>query len=374
MNTIPNSEGLVLPGAQSGGKIGVLVIHGFTGSPVSISPWARYLNQQGYTVHAPRLPGHGTTWQEMNETTWQDWYKCVEDSYLDLRSKCDRIFIAGFSMGGALALKLCQIRGDEIEGLLLLNPSIYDNRLIIKLTPLIKFFVPSIKSRRVTDVAMANPPKHSYGRTPLKALDSLRKLWRLVQRDLYLIDLPVMIGYSINDHVVDPANSERVIESIYSADIREVIFERSFHNVALDYDSDLLNEQSQVFIHEVLSGEINRGDEYNERELIDAEFDSIVSGLSLDETPPTTYLDELDRRVSAEQFSPPNPKLPVFDQTQRTGFIAIGSGFAYLIINQFTPIDIAGIWPAVVVICVGVAILIWRTARNDDEFDDGATL
>jgi carboxylesterase len=258
--------------------------------------------------------------------------------------------------------------------LLLLNPSIYDNRLIIKLTPLIKFFVPSIKSRRVTDVAMANPPKHSYGRTPLKALDSLRKLWRLVQRDLYLIDLPVMIGYSINDHVVDPANSERVIESIYSADIREVIFERSFHNVALDYDSDLLNEQSQVFIHEVLSGEINRGDEYNERELIDAEFDSIVSGLSLDETPPTTYLDELDRRVSAEQFSPPNPKLPVFDQTQRTGFIAIGSGFAYLIINQFTPIDIAGIWPAVVVICVGVAILIWRTARNDDEFDDGATL
>ncbi len=374
MNTIPNSEGLVLPGAQTGGKIGVLIIHGFTGSPISIAPWARYLNQQGYTVHAPRLPGHGTTWQEMNETSWQDWYKCVEDSYLDLKSKCDRVFIAGFSMGGALALRVCQIRGDEIEGLLLINPSIYDKRLRIKLIPVIKFFVPSIKSRRVTDVAKANPPKHSYGRTPLKALDSLRKLWRLVQRDLYLIDLPVMIGYSINDHVVDPANSETIIESIYSSDIREVIFERSFHNVALDYDADLLNEQSQVFIQEVLSGVMNRGVEYNERELIDAEFDSIVSGLSLDETPPTTYLDELDRRVSAEQFSPPNPKWPVFDQTQRTGFIAIGSGFAYLIINRFTPVDIAGIWPAVVIICAGVAILIWRTARNDDEFDDGATL
>lgn len=380
MNTIPNSEGLILPGAQTGGKIGVLVIHGFTGSPVSIAPWAKYLNQQGYTVHAPRLPGHGTTWQQMNETTWQDWYKCVEDSYLSLKSKCDRVFIAGFSMGGALALKLCQIRGEEIEGLLLVNPSIYDRRFIIKLTPLIKFFIPSIKGRQVSDVAITNPPKHSYGRTPLKALDSLRQLWRLVQRDLYLIDLPVMISYSINDHVVDPENSATIIESIYSSEIREVIFEKSFHNVALDYDSDLLNEQSQIFIHEVLSGHINRGDDYNELELIDAEFDSIVSGLSLDETPPTTYLDELDRLdkgdrgVSTDHFSPPNPKWPVFDQTQRTGLIAIGSGFAYLIINRFTPIDIAGSWPAVVIICVGVAILIWHTARNQDDFDDGATL
>jgi hypothetical protein len=183
-----------------------------------------------------------------------------------------------------------------------------------------------------------------------------------------------MIGYSVNDHVVDPMNSETIIESIYSSDIREVIFERSFHNVALDYDSDLLNEQSQIFIHEVLSGEITRGNDYSQRELIDAEFDSIVSGLSLDQTPPTTYLDELDRRESAAHFSPPNPKWPVFDQTQRTGIVAIASGFAYLIINRFTPIDIAGIWPAVVVICSGFAILIWRTARNNDDFDDGATL
>jgi hypothetical protein len=161
--------------------------------------------------------------------------------------------------------------------------------------------------------------------------------------------------------VVDPENSETIIESIYSADIREVIFEKSFHNVALDYEIDLLNEQSQIFIEEVLSGEIQRDADFNERELIDAEFDSIVSGLSLDQSAPTTYLDEL------------NPKWPKFDQTQRAGLISIGAGVAYLVINRFTSFDIAGVWPGLIAICGGVATLIWRTARLDDG-DEGAKL
>ena len=142
MNSIPDSAGFTL----SGGKIGVLVIHGFTGSPVTIKPWANYLNQIGYTVAAPCLPGHGTTWQEMNETTWQDWYDEVEQSFIELQSKCDRVFVAGFSMGGALALRLCQIRGNEIEGLILLNPSVHDRRWFINLTSILKFFIPSIKT------------------------------------------------------------------------------------------------------------------------------------------------------------------------------------------------------------------------------------
>jgi len=80
VNSIPNSAGFTLPG----GKIGVLVIHGFTGSPVSIAPWAKFLNKSGYTVSAPLLPGHGSSWQQMNQTSWQDWYDEVEKSFLEL--------------------------------------------------------------------------------------------------------------------------------------------------------------------------------------------------------------------------------------------------------------------------------------------------
>ena len=369
MNSIPNAEGFTL----SGGKIGVLVIHGFTGSPVTIKPWANYLNQIGYTVSAPCLPGHGSTWQAMNQTSWQDWYEAVEQSFLELKSKCDRVFVAGFSMGGALALRLAQIRGSEIEGLLLLNPSVHDRRWFLKLTPILKLIIPSIK-KGPTDIAAPNPPLHSYGRTPLKALDSLRKLWQLVERDLYLIDLPVMVAYSINDHAVDPENSMTVIDNIFSVDIREVIFEKSFHNVPLDYDTDLLNLESKAFIEDVLSGALQRGSDFTERDLVDAEFDSIVSTLSLDQSSPASYLDELERFEEADRFTPPNPRLRKLDQTQRIAVSTFIVSGVYLLIYTATDFEIFGVWPAVLGVISSIATIIWRTARAEDDFEDGASL
>ena len=369
MNSIPNSAGFTL----SGGKIGVLVIHGFTGSPVTIKPWANYLNQIGYTVSAPCLPGHGSTWQEMNQTSWQDWYEAVEQSFLELKSKCDRVFVAGFSMGGALALRLAQIRGSEIEGLLLLNPSVHDRRWFLKLTPILKLIIPSIK-KGPTDIAAPNPPLHSYGRTPLKALDSLRKLWQLVERDLYLIDLPVMVAYSINDHAVDPENSMTVIDNIFSVDIREVIFEKSFHNVPLDYDADLLNLESKAFIEDVLSGALQLGSDFTERDLVDAEFDSIVSTLSLDQSSPASYLDELERFEEADRFTPPNPRLRKLDQTQRIAVSTFIVSGVYLLIYTATDFEIFGVWPAVLGVISSIATIIWRTARAEDDFEDGASL
>ncbi|MEY4008872.1 MAG: hypothetical protein RL232_399 [Actinomycetota bacterium] len=252
MNSIPNSAGFTLPG----GKIGVLVIHGFTGSPVSIAPWAKFLNKSGYTVSAPLLPGHGSRWQQMNQTTWQDWYEEVEKSFLELKQSCDRVFIAGFSMGAALALRLCQIRGSEVEGLIVLNPSVHDRRWFMKYVPVLKFLLASV-AKGPTDIAAPNPPIHAYDRTPLKALDSLRKLWALVERDLYLIDLPIMVAYSVNDHAVDPENAMTVIDNVFSVDIREVVFENSFHNVALDFDVEQLNIESKIFIEDVLISKNN---------------------------------------------------------------------------------------------------------------------
>lgn len=369
MNSIPNSAGFTLPG----GKIGVLVIHGFTSTPISIKPWAKFLNDSGFTVIAPLLPGHGTTWQQMNKTSWQQWYAQVENSFLELKQSCDRVFIAGFSMGATLALRICQIRGSEVEGLIVLNPSIHDHRWFMKFLPLLKYLVASV-GKGPTDVAAPNPPIHSYHRTPLKALDSLRKLWKLVERDLYLIDLPIMVAYSINDHAVDPENSMTVIDNVFSVDIREVAFENSFHNVALDFDVAQLNIESKIFIEDVLSGAVKRGADFNESDLVDAEFDSIVSGLSLDQSSPTTYLDELDRIAESNRFIPPNPGKIKLDQMQRTATVALLGSAAYLVLYWFTDFEFIGVWPAVLGFLSSVAIIIWRTARKEDDFEDGASL
>jgi len=378
---IQNSAGFEL----SGGKIGVLVIHGFGGSPVSVRPWAESFNNSGYSVSVPRLPGHGTNWQDLNSTAAADWFAVVEKSFTNLKAKSDHVFVAGFSNGGALALRLAQIRGSEIEGLMLLNPIIHDRRIFMKLLPIIRLFVPSLKSGP-SDIAKPNPPIHSYRTTAMHALYSARKFWQIVERDLYLIDLPLMIGYSINDHVVDPENSETIIDNVMSVDIREIIFEKSFHNVSLDYDSEILNEESGQFIQDVLTGELARGsyeyEEDDERDLIDAEFDSIVSSLSLDESTPTTYLDQLDRSESVESliernmYATPN-RLPKFKKAQRGAIIALIAGPLYVIgylVTHFDPFGL-GVWPGVSAVVAGAITLFTQMEHREiDDSDSGAIL
>ena len=371
MTLIANSESFYL----SGGKTGVLLLHGFTGSPASVLPWARGINEAGYSVSVPRLAGHGTRWQDLNETTWEDWYRSAENAFLALKANCDRVFVGGFSVGGALALKLSQVRGSEIEGLLLLNPSIFDDRRSFNLVPALKYVLPSIKGG-ASDVAQGGAPVHGYGRIPLKALDSVRALWKIVERDLYLVDNPMLIGYSINDHVVSPNCSHTIIDNVSSPSVREIIFERSFHNVSLDYELEDLIAESVEYIQDVLTGEFESANESDENELIDAEFESIVSQLSLDESTPNTYLDELDAR-GEEHFEHPNPELPEVDQPARIALICLIGGPAYLLLEFTTGFTFFGTgpWPGVLLFIAGVVLSIMRLARNDDdEFDDGAAL
>jgi len=375
VSNIPESEPLRL----FAGKTGVLMLHGFTGSPASIKPWALALHERGLSVAVPRLAGHGTHWSDLNKVNWQDWYDTVEKEFLELKKSCDQVFVAGFSVGGALALRLSQIRGSELAGAILLNPSIYDERKRFKLVGVLSTFLPSIRGG-AGDVAKPGAPKHGYERIPLRGLNQVRKLWEVVERDLYLVDLPLMVAYSLNDHVVHPVCSETIIDNVYSADIREVVFEKSFHNVALDHDAELLNEESMDFILDVLSGELTRGEsisESDERELIDAEFESIVSGLSLDQSAPTTFLDELDApQYDSEGFTPPNPKLPASDQTSRLALLGIVGGGGYMLFELFSDIDLLGMgpWPGLLAFIGGLSTLIWRSTRPEDDFGDGVEL
>ena len=86
---------------KTGGRaIGVLLVHGFTGSPAAMKPWAHALAGQGYAVEVPLLPGHGTRWQDLNGVSWTDWYDEASAAFDRLRGDCDAVVVAGLSMGG----------------------------------------------------------------------------------------------------------------------------------------------------------------------------------------------------------------------------------------------------------------------------------
>src|SRR5579875_2112888 len=87
------------PFAADGGRVGVVVSHGFTGTPASMRPWAEHLAAAGYTVRLPLLPGHGATWRETNQTRWPQWYATVEAAFQELRERCETVFAVGLSMG-----------------------------------------------------------------------------------------------------------------------------------------------------------------------------------------------------------------------------------------------------------------------------------
>lgn len=99
---MPGAEPLFFPG----GSPGLLLLHGFMASPGEVAWLAEYLAGRGYTVYAPRLPGHGFDPAAMRRVRWQDWYAGALDAYHLLRRGCERVVVIGHSMGGLLATLL----------------------------------------------------------------------------------------------------------------------------------------------------------------------------------------------------------------------------------------------------------------------------
>lgn len=245
----------VLPGAEpfvhDGAPTGMLLCHGFTSTPQSLRPWAQALADDGFTVRLPRLPGHGTTWQEMNQTRWADWLAALEQSLADLLARCGRVFVGGLSMGGALALRLAQRRPASVTGLVLLNPAVRLGDPRLKALPVLKHLVGSLPGI-AGDIALPDVVELGYDRTPLKALHSFVRALPDVVRDLPQITQPLLLVRSRQDHVVPPSSSALVLSRVSSKDVQEVVLERSFHVATLDHEADLLADQCLAFVRRVI--------------------------------------------------------------------------------------------------------------------------
>lgn len=251
----------VVPGAEpyfaGAGALGVLLCHGFTGSPLSMRPWAEHLTGAGFQVALPRLPGHGTSWQEMNRTRWTDWYACVDRTFRDLRADCDQVFVAGLSMGGGLAIRLAEQHGDAVAGLAVVNPSIGSADVRMRALPVLRHVVPSLGGVS-GDIALPNAVEGAYERTPLHAAWSLMQLWRDIQDHLDQVDQPLLIFKSARDKVVDPTSLELITRGVQSTDLTIVPLERSYHVATLDYDAELIFETSSTFFRRLASKESGR--------------------------------------------------------------------------------------------------------------------
>ncbi|GAA3664882.1 alpha/beta fold hydrolase [Nocardioides ginsengisoli] len=238
------------PELTGGRRVGVLLSHGFTGSPASMRPWGEHLAGLGYGVAIPLLPGHGTRWQDLNAKGWADWYAEIVRTFDALRAEHDAVVVGGLSMGGALALRLAADRDADVSGVMVVNPAVATQRLDVKLLPVLKHLVGSFPAI-AGDIKKPGIDENGYDRTPLKAAHSMMQAWPGLVGDLPRITKPLLYLRSDIDHVVDAKSEPLILGGVSSTDVTRVALPESYHVATLDNDAPLIYAESAAFVARV---------------------------------------------------------------------------------------------------------------------------
>lgn len=241
------------PFSFEGNSTGVLVIHGFTGSTQSMLPYGETLAAKGYTVVGPRLPGHGTTVEDMATRKYTEWTGAAERALKELSGKCDRVFVTGLSMGGTITLWLAARYPDRIAGVVPVN-ALALTKPIFKLAPLLKFLktVPGVGS----DIKKPECKESCYGKVPVAAVCELTKLLAEMREGLPRVTAPALVVASRVDHVVsEPSNANYIMANLGSKEKEMLWLENSYHVATLDNDAGLIFERAAAFIERQLERE-----------------------------------------------------------------------------------------------------------------------
>lgn len=246
---IPSAEPFLYPG----GRVGCLVVHGFTGTPKEMRPLGESLSKKGHTVLGIRLAGHATKPADMVRTRWQDWLASVEDGIHFLRSCTDYLFVLGLSMGGALTL-LSAARY-PVDGIVAMSTPIS-----LPPDPRMRFL--KILSLIQPEIEKGLPDWHdkenltgqvSYPRYPTPSIIELNALLREMRTSLPLVTAPVLIMQSRNDKTIPPESMETIFTEIRSIDKEMIWLENSGHVITREPEKERVFQAAENFIKRVVS-------------------------------------------------------------------------------------------------------------------------
>lgn len=245
------SEPQVLAGAEpfyaEGNKVGILVSHGYTGSPQSMRYLAEGYAEAGYTVALPRLKGHGTTVADMAISTASDWVADLNGALGWLQERCDTFFITGLSMGGTLTLVTAGIHAGLFKGIIPINAAIFVNNPDLAMLAFMPGAPPELPAVG-GDVKAPGVVELAYNAVPTPTIKELFALMKAADELLPRITSPALILTSRDDHVVPPANSEHILQKLGSTDKRIIWLENSYHVATIDNDKELILQESLAFV------------------------------------------------------------------------------------------------------------------------------
>jgi len=225
------------------GDRGVLLIHGFCGTPPEMRGLGQYLAGRGFRVRGALLKGHGTTPEDLATTTWQDWVASAQEDLDGLKRQCSEVFVAGQSMGGTVSLLLAA-RNPEVRAVATTSALVGLGRVtelqIFLGSRFLRWHHPDGSRVDLFDKEAVKQLR-SYARRPMRQHVDLVRLGRQALAEAPRIRAPVLVLHGLGDHVVPPGNAARIAAAIGpNATVR--LFERSGHAMTVDVDHDEIYE------------------------------------------------------------------------------------------------------------------------------------
>ena len=253
-----------------GGRSGVLLIHGLTGTPTEMRLVGKGLNRAGFTVHGMQLAGHCGDQDDLLATTWQDWYASVEDAARTMREHVDQVFVAGLSMGALLALKLAAERPEWIAGVGVYGATFRYDGWSIPWTGKLSFLLPMFKLlgigrqrsfieqppygirderlRAQVSAAMFGGDSTVAGLpgNPWHSLAELYELARDVRRSLPRVTAPCLVAHATEDDVASLGNA-RLVQRNVTGPVEMLLLDDSYHMITIDRERRTLIERTADF-------------------------------------------------------------------------------------------------------------------------------
>jgi carboxylesterase len=245
----------LMPGAEpflyEAGPVGCLLVHGFTSTPYEMRALGHYLVERGITAGAQLLAGHGTSPEDLQHKTWHDWYASVSDALDVMLARCERVYLAGLSLGGALTLYTAARRGGDLAGIVAMAAPIYVPPGVGTVLKGLQSTMPFLnKPYRDIEDPEALSEHISYAQSPSAATASLIEFVGETRGVLGQVTVPTLVMYARRDHVVPGLNSHHIYSRLASRDKRLLALHRGFHIMTVDTDRDKVREAIYSFIVE----------------------------------------------------------------------------------------------------------------------------
>ncbi|CAB3753127.1 alpha/beta hydrolase fold protein [Burkholderia paludis] len=240
------------PFLLEGNEIGVLLSHGYTGTTSGMRFLGEYLHEkEGWTVHAPRLQGHGDSPAAMAESTATDWIRSLEEGLDLLSQRCSTVFMAGLSMGGCLTMYMAAQYADVIKAAVPINACLYfGTSALAELA--YKKDAPAYLVGVGNDVKDPDVTEVAYREIPVATIKEIYGLMNVTRDLLPNVVCPTLVMVSPDDHVVPPASSHAILDGIGSVDRRLLVLGNSYHVATIDFDKETIAERTRAFFNEQL--------------------------------------------------------------------------------------------------------------------------